>query len=494
MVNIYRSDVVLGNVTCIDSDPRVLHLKDHVYCPHGTPGCVPALYDHGRKLVHQSFYSRGPIPSEVVPTCSMSLPYNDVTEYADDETYIFLGEIHDHFGHFLLSTLSRLWQIRSMPSNVKIIMNAGAAERVRRKHVKSLLEAFGVGIDRLWAPDRPMRLRNVILPCACLEERNFVHKCFGKLYNRAGDYITRTTNFDLPGNGPIYLSKSKMVAGVRKIMNEETIENRLVSAGYAVVYPETLPLEQQVAVWRLGRPVVAFNGSSLHTSALSSHAHMISFGWDRVLDSSFALCDWANESRSDYFYFEDGTLHDLGPSPGHNPGINGISSRIQIEDPIGAAEAILRAVDMSLAPRSGNLARGCPTSQSSTYHEGGYDASQLSATSGKPCGRYSFCTQNEENPWWQVDLGKERDITEIVLFNRTDSAADRVSNISILLSRDGAAFDLIFVRDDHAPFGGLNGKPLRVVLKNPRRGRWLRLTIPGPDFLHLDQVEIFGEA
>ena len=464
MTKVFRSDAVFGNRTCIEDDPYVLHLKDHVYCPSGTKNCASGVYDFGRKMVHQSSYSRGPMPTEVVPADSLPFAYESLRDYAQDDTYIFLGEVHDHFGHFLLSTLSRLWQIKTLPEHWKIVINAGASVRIHRDHVRQLFAAFGVDVQRLWSPERPLKFHNLILPCASFEERNFVHATFANAYNTAGDNLTQKVSFDVPGSGPIYLSKSKMTAGVRRIVNENLIEERLAAAGYTIVYPETHPIGEQVAVWRLGRPIVAFNGSSLHTSALSPNVRMVSFGWDRSLDTSFELCDWANRSRSDYFYFEKDSLIELGPSFDHVHGLTGLSSRIEVADPIGAAEAILRAVDASISKRENSLSRGRPTKQSSDYVEENYDASTLSATSGRLTGRYQFCTASEDQPWWQVDLGRVYDLTKIVLYNRTDSAPERACGFRVLTSSNAVHFQLIFSHEEAQPFGGLNGDPFVIEL------------------------------
>lgn len=494
MAKIFRSDRRVGNFTCISADPYVLELKDHVYVPSGTPNCVPAVFDLGRKIVQQSFYSRGPVPSDVFPSCSMPFEYDAVETVADDDTYIFLGEIHNHFGHFLLSTLSRLWQIRDLPSQYKIVINAGATLRVELGHFKRLLEAFGVDVARLWSPDRPTRFRRLLLPCPSFEERNFVHAVFGASYKAAGDRLVKNVDFDVPGNGPIYFSKSRLTAGVRKIMNEHEVEQRLAAEGFAIVYPETHTIEEQVALWRLGRPIVAFNGSSLHTSAFSPTAELISLGWDPFLDSSFLLCDWANRAKAQYFYFEADAIRELGPSDDHYHGVVGLSSRLELVDATAAAESILRVVDSASRSNDQNLALGRNTSQSSTYVEAGYDASKLTATNGRLTGRYQFCTEHEANPWWQVDLGRSSAIKEILVFNRTDSSPERASNIQIKLSQDGRDFHVVSTRNADEAFGGLNGEPYRVSFDAPLMGRYVRLTIPGPEFLHLDQVEIFGDG
>jgi hypothetical protein len=40
----------------------------------------------------------------------------------------------------------------------------------------------------------------------------------------------------------------------------------------------------------------------------------------------------------------------------------------------------------------------------------------------------STLTKKEHGAWWQVDLGSEKKINTIIIYNRTDCCADRLSN------------------------------------------------------------------
>ena len=77
-----------------------------------------------------------------------------------------------------------------------------------------------------------------------------------------------------------------------------------------------------------------------------------------------------------------------------------------------------------------NVALGKRVTQSSTAFGG--DASR--AVDGKTdgdFGRQSVTHTNfQSKPWWQVDLDKEETIHQINIFNRTDTAQDRLSNFS----------------------------------------------------------------
>ena len=46
-------------------------------------------------------------------------------------------------------------------------------------------------------------------------------------------------------------------------------------------------------------------------------------------------------------------------------------------------------------------------------------------------------TNQEQSPWWKVDLGKEYQITAITLWNRVDCCGERLNNFQIILSDDG---------------------------------------------------------
>jgi hypothetical protein len=51
----------------------------------------------------------------------------------------------------------------------------------------------------------------------------------------------------------------------------------------------------------------------------------------------------------------------------------------------------------------------------------------------------------EQGAWWQVDLGSQKKISQIIIYNRTDCCVDRLSNYQVSIS-DKADFStqLIF--------------------------------------------------
>lgn len=136
------------------------------------------------------------------------------------------------------------------------------------------------------------------------------------------------------------------------------------------------------------------------------------------------------------------------------------------------------------------LARGRPTRQS-----GGAGDWALSgaAVTGEPTGRFSFCTDVETDPWWQVDLGAVMPIGRIVVWNRDDAGLPGAASarpLHILLSDDAVTWRTI--ASSRMVFGGRShGSPLVVLSLLPLHGRHVRIQLQGEGKqLHLDQVEV----
>ncbi len=107
-------------------------------------------------------------------------------------------------------------------------------------------------------------------------------------------------------------------------------------------------------------------------------------------------------------------------------------------------------------------------------------------------GKWGFHTQNEEKPWWQVDLGRSVALDRIVLYNRCD-LAERNSKIIVLGSDDGKSFRQLYQHDGAVFYGHSDKKPLSAGL-NGAGARYVRLTLPGRSYFHLDEVEIYARG
>jgi hypothetical protein len=102
-------------------------------------------------------------------------------------------------------------------------------------------------------------------------------------------------------------------------------------------------------------------------------------------------------------------------------------------------ERILSLAEVEVWSSGANLAASGTASQSSTGHGGSAER----AIDGNTNGNYSegnsvTHTASEADPWWELDLGQERLIDEVVVHHRTDGGLFRRSSGLVLSIRDDA--------------------------------------------------------
>ncbi len=120
------------------------------------------------------------------------------------------------------------------------------------------------------------------------------------------------------------------------------------------------------------------------------------------------------------------------------------------------------------------------------------EADAAGAVDGVKDGTFGFHTAMEADPWWAVDLGQVFPLTKIVLWNRGDSCGERNNHIRVAVRNTAEEAWREIYRHDGTLFGGAaGGKPLEIPL-NGVPARYVRLSLDGTVYLHLDEVEIFS--
>ena len=154
-----------------------------------------------------------------------------------------------------------------------------------------------------------------------------------------------------------------------------------------------------------------------------------------------------------------------------------------------------QTIDFSLP----NLALNKPATQSSVspWSRGGTPEDDArNAVNGDPTKEYGFHTSDDPSPWWMVDLGGPVRIQFVRIFNReaVEWIQRRASPLIIEVSETGDHWTLIFqTSPGHLFTGHLGGRPLIFSVNHPSAVRFLRITIPRREWLHLAEVEIYGK-
>jgi hypothetical protein len=303
-----------GGVT-IRSAPPGLEVVDHaIYVPFSRtvyfdrdPGW--GLYHDDGSLVDAAAYRRDEPPVLIGQSPRISVPLADIAE-APDADYLYAGPLITHFGHYMVSSLCRLWPIVAAGlGRRKLLFHAAGkpADWFERGFVRDSLSALGITPEDCASFDRPVRLRRVVVPWPAFSEGRAAHRIFAEVGHRIGQVLN--SKAAIPSAGPpIYLSKTRLRSGVHKLLNEQELIDALTArTELELVYPEELDLAQQAAIFASGRLVIGPTSSAFHTSILSStKPRLLVISPRRSLPSNFRLIDLVNENRASYVYPESG--------------------------------------------------------------------------------------------------------------------------------------------------------------------------------------------
>lgn len=117
---------------------------------------------------------------------------------------------------------------------------------------------------------------------------------------------------------------------------------------------------------------------------------------------------------------------------------------------------VLTLAEVEVLSDGRNVARQGKATQKNTAHDGTADR----AIDGNKSGRYgdggmTHSEENTDNPWWEVDLGKELPIHSIVVYNRAEGFSNRLNGFRVqVLDANRKA---VFMRDRQ------NGPPTSVT-------------------------------
>lgn len=98
-----------------------------------------------------------------------------------------------------------------------------------------------------------------------------------------------------------------------------------------------------------------------------------------------------------------------------------------------------------------------------------------------------FHTGKQFDPWWQVDLKEIYSVKCVNIVNRREYS-DRLKSFSILWSHDGKSWFNYGRNKDPNAF-----QERSFASTSPSAARFVRIQVNGYNYLHLSEVEIFGE-
>ena len=497
-----RCSAVFGEAHLLPARPRLAEYHDVLLWR-------AVLYDDRRQLLTDSAFFRGVPHMHVVH----AVPDTDRVPARADERlptgrYFWIGPFHLHFGHFTVSTLSRLWAVAELDRRNFTFLYVGAGppdELFKLDFVRDTFAALGITPTQLRRVEGPLMIPSIMVAEPSLVENYGASPAYVAMLQRIRDALHPGLAGNPAEDRPVYVSKERVAHGVRGIANEDEVTTVLTREGVEVAYPETLPFREQVAFWCRYGAYAGFAGSAFHMAGFGGGKDLCTVSHDHLASCNQALIDQLAGNR--HLYLHAGPeLVSLGRSGRFTEVMSIVNPGRFARDMLGVLNRIGTIPGQAMAPEPRSiypeavvyepfgteLARFGRASQSSDYEiDEGRPRTADGALSGVLTGAYQCSTRCEDQPWWQVELPVLSRIHEVRIFNRCDQPVVqmRLVGFRLSVSRDGLAWSVVHVHDGAPP----GPKPYRWQAHATTDTRFVRISLPGRDWLHLDQVEVFGE-
>ena len=184
--------------------------------------------------------------------------HNNISYIDADAIYLcHLGK--NNFGHFILEHMNRAWCFTDKKyQNMKVVIVDEIGYGKINDYIYVLLGLLGIKKENIILLDKTTRFRNVYIPTPAFDISAYYTNAYRDIYNEIADNVKDDEIYD-----KIYLSRTKMPME-RHTYGEKTIEKIFEKNGFKIIYPETLPLKEQIALVKNCRMLAGCAGTALH--------------------------------------------------------------------------------------------------------------------------------------------------------------------------------------------------------------------------------------
>ncbi|WP_053221175.1 glycosyltransferase family 61 protein [Methylobacterium indicum] len=315
-----RSEAVYGHAEVRQGRPALRLVEDARYLVR-TPGCdrIPVIFDADGRMVAESLDHHS---SERTPTWQATewpVDQGPVTEAAPAGPHLYIGAIHPHYGHFVINTLARLWPLLDHSGEASVdgavrptLLCHGpglGADWSATPFIPEILGRLGLSVMDLASFGHPVRIPTLLVPQAALQQDDYAFPVLADLCGRIGRGYYAPDEVDADPQ-PVYLSKTRLTAGVRRFANEAAVTAILEREGVRIVHPELLSFPEQVRLFARHRVVLGANGSAFHTLLFAPPGRRVIVLSDRLkLGGTYRLIDLITRTRAHYYYPVGTTSH-----------------------------------------------------------------------------------------------------------------------------------------------------------------------------------------
>ena len=189
--------------------------------------------------------------------------YDNIAEQYIDKKVVYCGCLVNHWGHFLIESVARLWYFLKNDSSIDeyVFVSEFSNKSQIKGNYKEFLELLGI-YDRVQIVSKPTRFREVILPELGYMRGGYYSEDYKKIFNVIRDRALVKKNFYIIEPERLFLSRSifakKSEAGV------DMLDDFFLRNNYYVLRPENVSLSEIICLLNSVKTCAAESGTLPH--------------------------------------------------------------------------------------------------------------------------------------------------------------------------------------------------------------------------------------
>lgn len=182
-----------------------------------------------------------------------------------DEPAIFIGPLFNHFGHFLLESLARLWYAKTNPA-LPIIWFHETSYTLWQKEILHLL---GIQNPAIFVSE-PTSFSQVYLP-----QMGYIP--WKEITQEHFDFLACVEPAPTNPGKKCWISRSLLDENIKKnggyLFNENRLEEMLLEAGWEIYHPQHHRIQEQLKYYSSCERIAGIQGSAFHLLLLLKKVH-----------------------------------------------------------------------------------------------------------------------------------------------------------------------------------------------------------------------------
>jgi hypothetical protein len=223
---------------------------------------------------------------------------------------LYLGPFMNHYGHFITEGLSRCWKQDIGPVDHVVgypFMHNNGNVQIGAFH-RHLARLLDVPLDRIAILRSQTVFDEIVVPEQLWGSNVHVNAYMRTVYERI-----RARHAGRKSSGRLFLSRPAS----KRLGNPLAVEDAFASFGFRVIYPERIPIAEQLALYANCEVLASLSGSGMHNCLFARPGLMtIEVGDRRARRNPGLMQRMANELaqvEAHFIPFGEGTEADIEP-------------------------------------------------------------------------------------------------------------------------------------------------------------------------------------